>query len=98
MSTSSHAGQGVFEAVYEQRPVGLAGEGVVEGSVSQLLLQDLPLGNVAGVDHHTLHRKFVGQVVTYHSVQPGPRAIFVAKPELHALGTLRRLRAFGEGV
>ena len=44
------AGQGVLEPVGEQRPVGQAGEGVVEGVVLELRLELLLRGDVAGGD------------------------------------------------
>ena len=43
------AGRGVADALAEQRAVGQAGDGIVEGLVRELLLERLALGDVAAL-------------------------------------------------
>ena len=52
----------VIHAVAEEGAVGQPGERVVEGLVQQLLLEALPLGDVAGVEHDAVHDRVAQQV------------------------------------
>ncbi len=52
----------VIHAVAEEGAIGQAGERVVEGLVQQLLLEALPLGDVAGVEHDAVHDRVAEQV------------------------------------
>jgi hypothetical protein len=45
-------GEGVFETVHEQEPVRQIGQGIVQGLMSQLLLQGLALGDVLHRSYH----------------------------------------------
>ena len=52
----------MVDAVAEEGAVGEAGQRVVEGLVQQLLLEALPLGDVAGVQHDAAHDRIAEQV------------------------------------
>ncbi len=63
----------VLDAVDEERPVGEAGQRVVEGLVAQLGLELVALGHVAGVEDDAAHRLHVDQVGHPDlGVAPGP--------------------------
>src|SRR5215203_6857922 len=77
------ASQGAFEAIHEQRPVRQPGKQIVERLIAELLYQGFALGDVPGVDHHTLHSRVVEQVV-YDMLEVAPGAILVWHSELQA--------------
>ena len=52
----------VLDAVGEERAVGELGDGIVEGLVGELVLEDLALADVAAVEHDALHVLVVEQV------------------------------------
>ena len=55
-------GERVLDAVGEQRPVGEAGDGIVERLVGELVLEELALADVAAVEHDALDVLVVQQV------------------------------------
>ena len=59
---AADAGQGVLDAVEEQRPVRQAGERVVERLVAQLVLERAATGDVADREHDAVHVRVVEQV------------------------------------
>ena len=73
--------QGVTETVVEQRSVRQPGEDVVERLVAELLLEGVPLGDVAVVDDHATDGRVVEQVLG-DRLERAPCAISVAGPEL----------------
>ena len=73
----------VLDAVLEQRAVGEAGDGVVERLVRELLLERLPLGDVADVEHDAAH-VLVVQQVRAHGLGVEPEIVLVAEAELGA--------------
>ena len=83
--------QRVAHAVAEQGAVGEAGERVVEGLVGELLLQALPLADVAGVEHDAAHGR-VTREVGRQDLGAEPRAVGLAEPPLDRSGDARRPR------
>ncbi len=75
------AGQGVLEPVGEQRAVGQAGEGVVEGVVLELRLQLLLGGDVAGGDDDGPHVG-IGQQVGVDALHVAVAAVPVPQPQV----------------
>ena len=63
-SRATDAGQGVLDAVEEQRPVRQAGERIVEGLVAELVLERAATGDVADGEHDPVH---VGVVEEVHA-------------------------------
>ena len=61
-AVATGAGDGVADALAEQRAVGEAGDGVVEGLVGELVLEGLALGDVAAVEHDAADVLVVQQV------------------------------------
>ena len=77
------AGDGVLQAVHEERAVGEAGEGVVEGLVGELLLRLLALGGVAGVEDDAADVAVVEEVGG-DGLDVAPVAMLVEQAELDA--------------
>jgi hypothetical protein len=66
----------VLDPLGEQRPVGQAGQAVVERLVDQLGFELLAVGDVAGVQHQAAHVGVLEQVGGHRlGVQPGPVAV-----------------------
>ena len=62
-AAAARAREGVTEAVPEERSVRQPGQDVVEGLVAELLLERLPLGDVAVVDDHAADGRVVEEVL-----------------------------------
>ena len=73
----------MFDAVLEERAVGEPGDGVVERLVRELLLERLPLGDVADVEHDAAD-VLVVQQVRAHGLGVQPEVVLVAQAELGA--------------
>ena len=90
------SGQGVTEAVEEERAVRQTGQHVVERLVAELLLEGLSLGDVAIVDDDAADGRVVEQVLG-DRLERSPRAVGVAGAELdrdlRAVWRPRRRRA-----
>ena len=55
-------GEGVLDAVGEERPIGQSGQRVVERLMAQLGLEVRPVGDIVAVDDETADRRLVGEV------------------------------------
>ena len=80
-----YSGQRVRHPIPKQCAVGEAGERIVKCLVLELVLQPLPIGDVAEIQHDASNRGLVQQVLP-NRLDPSPRAVRV--PDSH----LRRLR------
>ena len=81
MTRARPAEQGVTESIGEQRPVGQAGQRVVEGPVLQLAFQRQAIRDVAVVDDDAANRGVLEEVLGDDLDRP-PRADGMASPEL----------------
>jgi hypothetical protein len=84
------ADERMFDAVAEERPVGQAGERVVEGLVLELRLEGLALGDVADVDDDPGDR-LLGEQVRAERLDVAPLVGGVAYAEFGRGGRPRRL-------
>ena len=66
-----HASQRVRHAIPKERAVGETGERIVKGLVLELILQPLPIGDVAEVQHHAPDRRLVQQILP-NRLNPSP--------------------------
>ena len=53
---------GVHDAVVKQRPVGQAGQPIMEGAMDQLLLERLALGHITAVEHDAVYVRIVEEI------------------------------------
>ena len=86
----------VIDAVAEDRAVRQPGERIVERLVRQLLLEELPVGDVARVEHEAFDGR-VGHLVAHDALYRPPRSVFVSQPVLRpcrraGVGRVREVR------
>jgi hypothetical protein len=77
--------QGVLDPVGEERPVGEIRDRVVEGLVRELLLEGLPLADVAAVQHDAAD-VLVVQEVGVLDLEPKGGAVLVGQRALERVG------------
>jgi hypothetical protein len=66
----------MLDAISEQRPVGEARDGVMEGLVRELVLERLPLADVATVEDDAAHVLVLQQIGVLHlELEPGAVAV-----------------------
>ena len=86
--------QRVGQPFQQERPVGEAGQLVVEGPLLQLGCYLHTLGHVAGIDHHSGHGRVGQQVGGYH-LHVAPSTLSVGHPGLHGRRHSRGGQDFG---
>ena len=85
------------QAVHEQRPVGEAGQLVVQGVVEELLLGVLAVGDVVRVEHDAGDRG-LGEEVRGGRFEHPPGAVAVAQPVLEGHDLVRLVEELAQGL
>ena len=78
-------GQGALHLGDEHGLGQQSGERIVECLVRQLFLQELPVGDVARIEHEALDGR-VGHLVAHDAFYRPPRSVFVSEPVLRRCG------------
>ena len=74
--TAKRATNSMLDAVGEKRPVGKIRDRIVEGLVRELILEGLPLADVAAVEDDAAHVLVLNEIGVLHlELQPRPVAM-----------------------